>query len=490
LSFGNVLCKHYTCRHHCLNFGIYMRKVFWVNILFVSIFLALAGCKEEPERERQEFFWENPVDFDLDDIKRRGYIRVAVDNSSTSYYIYRGRRMGYEFELLRKFSRELGVELRITVASDLDEVFRMLNVGAVDIIAIDLEKTAERTRYAAFTQSTHTLKTVLVQRNDNGSTIKSISDLAGMTVHVREGAVYKEQLMQWNDSLGLGLQIVEDPMDSEGLVNAVVQREIDFTVVDDDVALVNATYYDNIDVSLEISEASKVGWAVRNNAPQLLDEINTWLGNHKKSTLAAVLYEKYFLNKKNSYFRSNSPFSSLSGNRISVFDEIIKKGAENLGWDWRLLAALVFKESRFDTAAISYAGASGLLQLMPVTLERFGVDDPSDPHQSLMGGVNYLKYLDKYWLKRVPEVNERIKFILASYNVGHGHVEDSWRLALKAGTDTSLWENVAVYLEQKSNPEIYKDPLVKSGYAKGHVAVRYVDEVINLYESYKVLVSP
>ncbi|KEO73230.1 MltF family protein [Anditalea andensis] len=467
-----------------------MRKVFWVKYLFLFIFLALAGCKEQPERERQEFFWENPVHFDLEDIKRRGYLRVAVDNSSTSYYIYRGRRMGYEFELLRLFSRELGVQLRVTVASDLDEVFRMLNEGAVDIIAINLEKTTERVRYAAFTQSTHTLKTVLVQRNDNGSTLKSIADLAGKTVHVREGAVYKQQLMQWNDNLELGMEIIEELADSEALVNAVVQREIDYTVVDDDVALVNATYYDNIDVSLEISEASKVGWAVRNNAPDLLNEINTWLSNHKKTELAAVLYEKYFLNKKNSYFRSNSPFSSISGNRISIFDEIIMKGAEQLGWDWRLLAALVFKESRFDTAATSYAGATGLLQLMPVTLERFGVEDPSDPHQSLMGGVNYLKYLDQYWIKRVPEVNERIRFILASYNVGHGHVEDSWRLALKAGNDTTLWENVAAYLEQKSDPDIYRDPLVKSGYAKGHVAVRYVDEVISLYESYKVLVSP
>lgn len=452
--------------------------------------MAFSGCEEKPERERHEFFWENPVDFDLDEIKRRGYIRVAVDNSSTSYYIYRGRRMGYEFELLRKFSRELGVELRISVASDLDEIFRMLNEGAVDIIAINLEKTAERTRYASFTQSTHTLKTVLVQRNDNGSTIRDVADLAGRTIHVRSGAVYKQQLMLWNDSLNLAMEIVEEPIDSEGLVNAVVQREIDYTVVDDDLALVNATYFDNIDVSLEISEASKVGWAVRNNAPDLLNEINTWLSTFKKSTLSAVLYEKYFLNKKNSYFRSNSPFSSLSGNQISVFDEIIKKGAESMGWDWRLLAALVFKESRFDTAAISYAGASGLLQLMPVTLERFGVDDPSDPHQSLMGGVNYLKYLDKFWIRRVPEVNERIKFILASYNVGHGHVEDSWHLALKAGTDPTIWENVATYLEKKSDPEIYKDPLVKSGYAKGHIAVRYVDEVINLYESYKVLVSP
>lgn len=89
----------------------------------------------------------------------------------------------------------------------------------------------------------------------------------------------------------------------------------------------------------------------------------------------------------------------------------------------------------------------------------------------------------------MPDNNERIKFILASYNVGHGHVQDAWRLAYKYGKDNKRWKNVAYYLERKSKPEVYRDPWVKSGYAKGHVTVRYVREVYGLYESYKVLVA-
>ena len=161
-----------------------------------------------------------------------------------------------------------------------------------------------------------------------------------------------------------------------------------------------------------------------------------------------------------------------------------------MGWDWRLLASLVYKESRFDTAATSYAGAQGLLQLMPVTLERFGVENPNDPIESLSGGVRYLRYLDKFWLERVPEVNERIKFILASYNIGHGHVEDAWRLALKYGANTQTWEEVAEYLALKSDPEYYLDPLVRSGFAKGHLAVNYVRDILSVFESYKALVEP
>jgi membrane-bound lytic murein transglycosylase F len=412
-----------------------------------------------------------------------------VDNSSTSYYIYRGRRMGYEFEMLRSLAQRLEVQLKLVVTEDIDRAFRLLNEGKADIIAMNLEVSEERRQYADFTEPTNNVSTVLVQRIQE-EVLGELSQLEGKTIHLRQGSIYKQQVEALQDSLLIDIGIVEVQESSEYLVDQVVANEIDYTIVDNDIALVNATYYDNIDVSLEVSRASEVGWAVRKTSPELLQEINEWITNGKESSYFAILYSKYFLNKKNSYFRNNSAFSSISGDRISVYDEIIKKGANELGWDWRLLAALVYKESRFETTAVSYAGAQGLLQLMPVTLERFGVTDANNPSESLMAGVRFLKYLDKFWQERVPDSNERIRFILASYNVGHGHVEDAWRLALKFGKDTQRWSNVAHYLEKKSQREFYQDPVVKSGYAKGHVAVAYVREVLSLYESYRVLVQP
>ncbi|WP_317198041.1 MltF family protein [Echinicola marina] len=422
-------------------------------------------------------------------IKKRGFIRAVVDNSSTSYYIYRGRRMGYEYELLRNLARRLDVQLRLIVDADIMRAYKMLNSGEADIIAINLFNNEEREKYGAFTAPLNSFSSVLVQRDD-GPIIKDHSELDGKSIYVRKSTVYSAQLEAIRDSLGIKMEIVERDRNSDALVEDVVREEIDYTVVDKDVALVNSTYYDNLDIDLEIGPAADVAWAVRKNAPNLKKEINDWISRGKRSTYFAILYGKYFLNKKNSYFRNKSPFSSISGDRISVYDDIIKRGSTLIGWDWRLLASLVYKESRFDTVATSYAGAKGLLQLMPVTLERFGVENPNDPSESLIGGVKYLKYLDKFWLERVPEVNERIKFILASYNVGHGHVNDAWRLALKFGMDTQNWDSVAYYLERKSQPEIYRDPVVKSGYAKGHLAVAYVEDILSIYESYRILVSP
>ncbi|MCC5937817.1 MAG: transporter substrate-binding domain-containing protein [Lunatimonas sp.] len=464
-----------------------MKKHTWHVFVFGILVFFLPACNNSQPAESD--FWDNPVEIDFDAIKERGFIRVVVDNSSTSYYVYRGRTMGYEFELLRNLSSRLGLGLHLVISNGLEESFRFLNEGKADLIAINFELSEEREKYAAFTQPINEISTILVQRKRE-DLITSFEELREAEMHIKRGTIYKDKLSALSDSLALGMDIVENDESLESLIMKVVEGDIPHTVVDEDIALVNATYYDELDVSFAVSSPSQVAWAVRKNAPQLLEKVNEWIARIHKTGYQAVLYQKYFLNKKNSYFRSSSAFSSVSGGRISAFDELIKEGADMLGWDWRLLASLVYKESRFDTTAVSYAGAVGLLQLMPVTLRQFGVTNPNDPRESLRGGVNYLRYLDGFWLERIPDNNERIRFILASYNIGHGHVQDAWRLALKFGKDSRLWSSAAFYLERKSKPEVYRDPLVTSGYAKGHLAVQYVTDIMSLYESYKVLVSP
>lgn len=425
---------------------------------------------------------------DLQGIQNRGFIRAAVDNNSTGYYIYRGRRMGYEYELLRDLAKRLNVQLHLVMVSEIDAAFDYLHEGKVDLIAMNLEKNMERSEKTSFSLPLGKMSTVLVGNNSSGK-ITSWDQLASDTIYVREGAVYKTQLCHLKDSLQLNYTIISTPDHEETLIDQVVEGKIKWTIADQNIAQVNATYYDGLDISWKVQKEGDVSWVVRDNSPKLLTSLNDWLEDKQKRFIPDV-YAKYFLNSKNSYFRTNSPFSSLAGNQISVYDDIIKDGAEQLGWDWRLLASLVYKESRFDTTATSYAGAQGLLQLMPVTLERFGVENPNDPSQSLMGGVRYLRYLDKFWMERVPDTSERLKFVLASYNIGHGHVEDAWRLTMKFGENTQTWADVSKFLELKSDPDYYRDPIVKSGFAKGHLAVNYVKDVMSVFESYKALVQP
>ena len=422
---------------------------------------------------------------DKEGIQARGTLRVAVDNNSSSYYIYRGRRMGYEYELLLDLGKRIGVQVEFIVAADIDEAFSQLADGRVDLIAMNLQQNTDTKRVVSFTEPIGSMSTVLVGREK----LLSWDSLGKDTVVVRKGAVYTKQLVQLKDSLDLGFSILEVPDHEEILLDRVAEMEVKWTVAEKTVAQTNATYYDELQLGLDVSKEGPVTWAIRSTSTDLLQLINTWLVDNKEVFIYRT-YAKYFLNSKNQYDRSTSEYSSLGGNQISVFDELIQENAKSLGWDWRLLAALVYKESRFDTSALSYAGAQGLLQLMPVTLERFGVTNPNDPAESLGGGVRYLQYLDKFWLERVPETNERIKFILASYNIGQGHVEDAWRLTLKYRKNTQSWKDVSYFLNLKSDPKYYRDPVVKSGYAKGHTAVNYVRDVLALFHSYKALVDP
>jgi membrane-bound lytic murein transglycosylase F len=176
----------------------------------------------------------------------------------------------------------------------------------------------------------------------------------------------------------------------------------------------------------------------------------------------------------------------LGGKKISKYDEMIKREAERLGWDWRLLAAVIYQESRFQNGGESWAGARGLMQLMPATAREFGADNPDDPRQNLRAGVNYFRYLDRYWSKYIPDSNERLKFVLASYNVGLSHIIDARKLTEKYGGYPTRWGNqVEYYLLKKSDPKYFRDPLAVAGYCKCEEPVNYVKDVLDTFEEYK-----
>ncbi len=397
--------------------------------------------------------------------------------------------MGFEYELLRDFATARGVRLNMIVNADINEAFEMLNKGDADLLALNLEVTEKRKKYAEFTIPHNQLGTVLVQRKSN-QPIRKLEQLSGKTVHVRKSSTFKTKMELVSFQLAGKLQIVEDEsyVDGEKLIEAVSKGDINYTIVDEDMGMVNSTYFENIDVDFKVSDPVDIAWAVRRNAPDFLAELNTWLEKVKKSAKYRILFEKYFKNPRASYFRGTSPYSSVSGNRISAYDEIIKYHADELGWDWRMLAALIYKESHFDVEAESWAGARGLMQLMPATMEHYGVSDPINPRESIAGGVRYLKYLDRYWTSRVPAASERVKFILASYNVGQGHVDDAVRLAIKYRKDPSDWNDVAYYLERKSQPLYYRDEVVRFGYCRGSEPVNYVRDILRFYNGYKLLI--
>jgi membrane-bound lytic murein transglycosylase F len=470
--------------------------------IFIGTSCHKSGSESDTYNSREDKISE-PVNFDLDKIKKRGYLTAIVENSSTGYFIYKGQPMGYEYDLLNLLAKYLNVRLDIKLTTNINEAFRMLNNGEGDIIAYSLTITKKRKSIVSFTKSHFNTRQMLVQRKPIGwqkltkdeldkALIRNQVELAGKQIYVRKHSSYIQRLNNLSQEIGGDIIIIEEPdsVETEALIKRVANGEIDFTIADETVAYVNASYYTDIDVKTPISFPQQIAWAVRKNSNNLLKETNSWLKSIKKKPTFNVIYNKYFRSTRASSRRANSDFSSFAGESISQYDELIKKSAEVLDWDWRLLAAQMYRESRFDPNAKSWAGAIGLMQLIPETGKAYGARNLYNPNQNVNAAAKFLLYLNELWAKTIEDKNERIKFVLASYNVGLGHVQDARDLAVKYGSDPKIWDgNVEKYLKLKSKKEYFTDSVVKWGYCRGDEPVNYVREILNYYRQYKQVIS-
>jgi membrane-bound lytic murein transglycosylase F len=470
---------------------------------FLTVAIALLLCFSCNNSQKETLSTEPAVEIDLNAIIKRGYITALVDNNSVSYFIYKGRPMGYEYELLQSLAKQLKVNLKIKITSGVEHAIEQINAGEGDILAFPLSINKSRKDRVAFTKPQFNSYHVLVQRKPDNwpkqsleqiedSLIRNPADLSGKEVHVLKGTSFELRLKHLTEELGVDINIRPDTLSpsTESLIDKVAQGEIDYTVATHTLAQVNSTYYPNLDVATVLSVPQQIAWAVRKNSPQLLTAINSWLVKIKRESTFMVIYNRYFKSPRTSLIRRKSDYSSIKGNKISPYDKLIKSGAEKLDWDWRLLAAVIYQESKFKQGDVSWAGAQGLMQLMPETAKRFGAVNPRDPAQNIKAGVNYLVYLNKYWSKNIKDENERLKFILASYNAGLSHILDARKLTQKYGKDATLWHgNVEEYLLKKSNPTYYSDPIALAGYCKCEEPVNYVNDVLARFEEYKSLIK-
>lgn len=482
-------------------------KPSWISNIVVLLFFLAIGCKNstsvEQRSDQVEETDEVIVAIDLAAIKQRGYLIAIMDNSSTGLFIYKGKTMGYEYELLQLFAEEQGVELRINVISSLEEGMEKLNQGAGDILAYNLTVTQERKKRIAFTEYHNLVRQVLVQSKPakwrdmklheiENNLIRNPIDLIGKKINVRHHSAYIERLHNLSNEIGGEIIIVEEfpNMETESIIQKVAEGVYDYTVAEEDVAMVNAIYYPNLDVKTPISLPQQLAWGVRKSSDSLRMALNSWILGMRKKTDYYVIYDKYFKSRKQSLHRTKSRYNSISGNEISPYDYLIKEAAEKLDWDWLLLAAQIYKESKFNPEAVSWAGAIGLMQIMPKNGVEYGVKNLKNPAQNIYAGTQHLIWLIDYWSEKIDDPSERLKFVLGSYNVGHGHVNDARKLAIKYGKDPQLWDEVvAKMLILKSKPKYYTDPVVTYGYCRGQEPVDYVKRIFSYYENYKAIME-
>lgn len=396
--------------------------------------------------------------------------------------------MGYDYTLAADFAKAKGMVLDLRVARSMGEAVAMLDSGSVDLLACNVPVTSQyRDKVVACGPEILTTQ-VLVQPKIKGeAAITDVTQLPGRDIYVERGSKYEQRLQHLNDELGGGINIHAVDSDSlidEDLMQMVSDGKIPLTVVNRDVAMLNATYYPDLDVSLDVSFPQRAAWGVAPSHEWLADSIDTWMATADARRDNADLLKRYFEMSKGRVFTR----FDFSKGYISNYDRLFKTYAERIGWDWRLLAAQGWAESRFKPTARSWVGARGLMQIMPRTARGYNtpVSKLNNPETSINVATRLLADLNRQLKPYVPNDRERLKFVIGSYNVGIAHVLDAMRLSKKYGMDPQVWDdNVARALLMKSKPEYYNDPVVKYGYCRGAEPVGYVRDIMAFYDSAK-----
>jgi membrane-bound lytic murein transglycosylase F len=459
--------------------------------------ILISSCKKENDTMEitQTSF------LDLEDLRARGKLIAVTDLNSTNYFLYKGQPMGFHYELLKSFSDYSGINIEIITENDINKSIGMLNSGEADILAVDHAVNLNHENQLKFTGTILKTRQVLIQRKPNrwsSMTVEEINsnlvrredEIAGKTVYVQSGSSAVDCLKDIEKSLGKKINIIEVPYETETLISLVAKREIDYVVCDENIAQVNSGYFPVIDFQTYLTDRQDHAWAVRKmNSEKLESMLNSWILSISNSNYYALLYAKYFNNIWTSRI-VRSDYFTLSTGKISPYDDYIKTFSDSNNWDWRLLASLIYQESRFIPDVTSFAGAYGLMQVMPATARKMGIDIRSSPENNIKAGVKYIKYLQDFFSDKIPDENERLKFIIAAYNAGEGNIIDAMRLAEKHGRDPLRWdENVAYFLLRKTDPAYFNDPVVQFGYCRGYESVNFVSEILTRYSEYKYLIA-
>jgi membrane-bound lytic murein transglycosylase F len=456
-----------------------------VNPEAVNLLAALNSFlgREQLKRQSQLVYKD-----DLPGIKNRQVLRVLTRNNAANYFVWRGQFLGFEYELMRRFADSQGLHLEMVVPNRWGDLIPTLTSGGGDLIAASMTVTEERKeRGIAFSKPYNLVTEELVARADEAD-FKGPEALVGRTVVVRRSSAYWATMQQLLDK-GIDFELVAAPdnMETEEIIARVASGQYDLTVSDSHILSVELKWRSDIKPVLTVNGPVPHGWAVRAENKKLLAALNEFLDKVYKGRFYNLVYNKYFENSNRIRDHVAAHQEHSEKGNISPYDAQVQKYAEEYGFDWALIVAQMYQESRFDPMAESWAGARGLMQILPTTGELFGVQDLHGVDTSIKTGVRYLAWLHERFEPELT-VQDRMWFTLAAYNAGLGHVRDARRLARKMGWNPDRWfENVERAMLLLSRRSFYQ--LATHGYARGQETVDYVRQIRDRYNAYVRLAS-
>lgn len=416
---------------------------------------------------------------DLAGIKERGVIRMITRNNPASYFMWRGELMGFEYDLLKEYAKEQGLRLEVEVAPPGVDPIDWLQAGRGDVIAAAMTVTPERAERVAFTRYYNKVSEQLVTSRDQ-EPLDELAALEGRTLVINPDHAYWQSAQRLKDGgVDFTLTEPEEDLSSTEILLAVAAGEYDATIADSHLVAIEKRFATDLAPGFEFAEREHA-WAVRPDNPELLASLNEFLQRHYRGLFFNVTYNKYFENDERIGRYQGERLTFADG--LSPYDDVVKPLGNSYQFDWRLIVAQMYQESRFRPDARSYAGARGLLQVLPSTAKELGFSLPFNEEAGIEAGVTYLDWTRDRFEEYLP-LDERLWFALAAYNAGFGHVQDARRLARQKGWNPDVWfDNVERAMLLLSRKEYYRN--ARFGYVRGTEPVQYVRNIRERYQGY------
>jgi len=426
---------------------------------------------------------------DLDEIRERGVIRVLVTYKKTEYFVVQGQQHGFEYELMEEFERAINAKTKDKGRPRIDLVYipvpfqsliPSLLKGRGDVAAAGLTITPGRQEKVDFTIPYVNDVSEVVVTHKSDTSIRSLDDLSGKVLYVLSGSSYVQHLVElaekFKEQGKPPVYIVESDayLATEDILELVNAGIVEVTVADNHIASLWSNVLPNIVVrdDIAVNKSGQIAWAVRKNNPKLRASLNKFLESHRQGTLLGnVLFKRYYENTR----WITNPLSDTAREKLEKYHTLFKHYADEYDFDWLLIAALAFQESKLNPAKKSPRGAIGIMQIKPSTAKdkNVGIKNVAKLDNNVHAGVKYLAFLrDRYFTSPRIKDGAGIHFSLAAYNAGPAKVRKMRAKAKEMGLNPDVWfRNVEQAAQQMVGSE----------------TTRYVANIYKYYLAYTLL---
>ncbi|MFC6978977.1 transporter substrate-binding domain-containing protein [Microbulbifer taiwanensis] len=419
---------------------------------------------------------------DWKEIKKSGLIRFLTYNGPTTYFLWKGVLMGFDYDLAKAFADKHKLQLQVIVVPYDESLIDWLKAGRGDFAGASTTITDVRKEQGITFTSSYMETPEQVISNNKRPPIEKVQDLSGRTLTLRPFSSFLPTAEAIRES-GIDVEIKTAPpgMSISQIFNMIADGLLDATIADTGQVKIEASLQPNLVAGTVLGDPKPQGWMVVTKNWHLLQNLNKFIEEFRQTKQYQRKYAAYFEPDKR--FTQRIRARVIPGQDLSPFDELVKDSSLNYDFDWRLVVAQMWQESNFNPKAVSPVGAQGLMQLMPATAEEMGFPPPVfEPDRNIQAGVKYLNWVRDRFDPTLPTVN-KLWFTLASYNAGYGHLLDAQRLAEQLGLDPNVWfDNVEVAMLKLAEPQYFKK--ARYGYVRGSEPVQYVRKISNLYKAY------